>query len=233
MWLAGAALSRVFLSRDSKGGNFAPNVAVKAITMESILESQWQAMMIIVTHGSNTSKLRRHCMVVLLVLRLLMAASIQKIRCNTYTKFQPECLKLFLLDSMLLMFIGLLFNQERNSRTSLLEFHSRNSTDSDKKSNKDLLTSKASEESMVGACTWPLQLWTPMEGLQQSLHETDQIPLDKNTEPTTTTENSVPLVNIVPLVTLASLLIKIASRIEGIVDAVEELPDLDFVHEVP
>lgn len=39
--------------------------------------------------------------------------------------------------------------------------------------------------------------------------------------------------DIVPLVTLASLLIDIAPWIEGIVDAVEEVADLAFVHEVP
>ena len=37
---------------------------------------------------------------------------------------------------------------------------------------------------------------------------------------------TVPLMEIVPLVTLASLLIEIATRINGIVDAVKELADL-------
>ena len=50
---------------------------------------------------------------------------------------------------------------------------------------------------------------------------------EKKIEQTSTTQPaSVPLMEIVPLVTLTSLLIEISSRIEGIVDAVEELADL-------
>ncbi|KAF3434213.1 hypothetical protein FNV43_RR25316 [Rhamnella rubrinervis] len=62
--------------------------------------------------------------------------------------------------------------------------------------------------------------------IPQSLHEADQNPENKNTEPTSTGVEAVPLMDIVPLVTLASLLTEIASRIEGVVDAVEELADL-------
>lgn len=50
-------------------------------------------------------------------------------------------------------------------------------------------------------------------------------PENKNTEQSGSTK-SVPLMEIIPLVTLASLLIEIVVRIEGMVSAVEELAEL-------
>lgn len=49
---------------------------------------------------------------------------------------------------------------------------------------------------------------------------------DKKTEANFTQVASVSLMEIIPLVTLSSLLIEIAARIEGIADAVEELADV-------
>lgn len=66
----------------------------------------------------------------------------------------------------------------------------------------------------------------PTLSIPQSLQEADQNAENKNTEPTSTKAESVPLMDVVPLVTLASLLTEIASRIEGVVDAVEKLADL-------
>lgn len=62
----------------------------------------------------------------------------------------------------------------------------------------------------------------PILFIPQPLQEADQ----KNTEPPSTRAESVPVMDIVPLITLASLLTEIASRIEGVVDAVEKLADL-------
>ncbi|XP_060673975.1 aluminum-activated malate transporter 10 [Ziziphus jujuba] len=65
----------------------------------------------------------------------------------------------------------------------------------------------------------------PTSSFPQSLPEAGNTQ-NKNTEPTSTRADSVSLMDIVPIVTLASLLIEIASRIEGVVEAVEELADL-------
>ena len=48
----------------------------------------------------------------------------------------------------------------------------------------------------------------------------------KKIDPTSRTMVTLPLMEIIPLVTLASLLIEISTRINGIVDAVEELSNL-------
>lgn len=64
--------------------------------------------------------------------------------------------------------------------------------------------------------------------IQQSLPEAGT-PQDKKTYSNSTSAAAsvpVPLIEIIPLVTLVSLLIEIAARIESIVDAVEKLADL-------
>ena len=56
-------------------------------------------------------------------------------------------------------------------------------------------------------------------------------PENKKIEPISRTMVKMPLMEIVPLLTLASLLIEIATRISGIVDAVGELENLaEFKH---
>ncbi|KAK7851393.1 aluminum-activated malate transporter 10 [Quercus suber] len=63
-----------------------------------------------------------------------------------------------------------------------------------------------------------------------SMPEADT-PENKKIEPISRTMVKMPLMEIVPLLTLASLLIEIATRISGIVDAVEELENLaEFKH---
>lgn len=70
----------------------------------------------------------------------------------------------------------------------------------------------------------------PTFSVPQSLPEAGNAQ-NKKTEPNSKIADSVPLMDIVPIVTLASLLIEIASRIEVVVEAVEELADLaQFKH---
>ncbi|KAK9275734.1 hypothetical protein L1049_023002 [Liquidambar formosana] len=58
------------------------------------------------------------------------------------------------------------------------------------------------------------------------LPEAETTPESKQRETISNTAATVPLIEVIPLVTLASLLIEIATRIEGIVDTVEELAEL-------
>lgn len=53
-----------------------------------------------------------------------------------------------------------------------------------------------------------------------------QLPEAENTQNVKSPASATPLMEILPLITLVSLLIEIAGRVEDIVDAVEELADL-------
>lgn len=53
-----------------------------------------------------------------------------------------------------------------------------------------------------------------------------ELPESKKTKTSSTSTATIPLMEFMPVVALASLLIEIAARIQGIIDAVEELADL-------